>query len=117
MQPVFCCLSRHTRGPGATRRGFFSFGPGCLALQAGSGVTAPQARVGPGRTTRTTGGGKERFGPENVESAAKEIHAMANPVIPHSPFRVGNLSLGQCVLLMAGIFAAVIVFYFVFSVL
>jgi len=47
----------------------------------------------------------------------KKIHAMANPVIPHSPFRVGNLSLGQCVLLMAGIFAAVIVVYFVFSVL
>ena len=42
---------------------------------------------------------------------------MVNPVIPHSPFRVGNLSLGQCVLMMVGIFAAVIVVYFVFSVL
>jgi hypothetical protein len=42
---------------------------------------------------------------------------MANPVIPHSPFRVGNFSLAQCVLLMVGIFAAVIGVYFVFSVL
>jgi hypothetical protein len=52
-----------------------------------------------------------------VESTAKEIRAMANPIIPRSPFRVGNLSLGQCVAMMAGIFVVVIAVYVVFSAL
>jgi hypothetical protein len=47
----------------------------------------------------------------------KEIHAMANPIIPRSSFRVGNLSLGQCVALMAVIFVVVLAVYLVFSVL
>jgi hypothetical protein len=42
---------------------------------------------------------------------------MTNPIIPRSQFRVFNLSLGQCVAMMAGIFVVVIVVYLVFSVL
>jgi hypothetical protein len=42
---------------------------------------------------------------------------MANPIIPRRPFRVGNLSLGQCVAMMAGIFVVVIAVYVVFSAL
>jgi hypothetical protein len=42
---------------------------------------------------------------------------MANPIIPRSQFRVGNLSLGQCLAMMAGVFVVVIAIYFVFSVL
>jgi hypothetical protein len=42
---------------------------------------------------------------------------MANPVIPRSPFRVGNFSLGQCIALMSGAFAVAFAVYFVFSVL
>jgi hypothetical protein len=53
----------------------------------------------------------------SVESTAKEIRAMANPIIPRRPFRVGNLSLGQCVAMMAGIFVVVIAVYVVFSAL
>jgi hypothetical protein len=42
---------------------------------------------------------------------------MANPIIPRSQFRVFNLSLGQCITMIVGIFAVVIVVYLVFSVL
>jgi hypothetical protein len=42
---------------------------------------------------------------------------MANPDSQRSPFRVGNLSLGQCVAMMAGIFVVVLAVYLVFSVL
>jgi hypothetical protein len=42
---------------------------------------------------------------------------MDSPIIPRNQFRVGNLSLGQCIAVMFVIFVAVIAVYFVFSAL
>jgi hypothetical protein len=42
---------------------------------------------------------------------------MTSPISPRSRFRVFNLSLGQCVTMMVGVFAVVIVVYLVFGVL